>query len=98
MLFSVLSKHFNSDDYDSAAPYGKLRQNIHVHYQGSYIRACGNKSNRDCTLIMPTTQILRTYQYFHPQEDRTDQIQRGDRNPEISTARYQKPPKQKVQV
>ena len=45
MLFSVSSKHFNSDDSNSAATHGKQHPQIPVHYQRSYIRERGNKNN-----------------------------------------------------
>ena len=51
----------------------------------------GNKNNRDRKAFIPVLQILCECRYFHPQEDRTDQIQKEDSKLEIVTARYQQP-------
>ena len=45
----------------------------------------GNKNNRNCKPFMPVLQNLRTCRYFHPREDRIDQIQN---NLKIVITRY----------
>ena len=78
------NKHFNSNDYDSAAMYRKLRQKIMYTTKGpTYERR--NKHNCDRKPLMPELQNLRTRRYFHPRKDRSDRIQNSL---EIATARY----------
>ena len=95
-MSSKTSRHFNGDDYDSAAQYGKLyQQSMYTTKGPTYERK--NKNNRDHKPLMPELPNLRMRQYFHPQRDRIDWIQRRDSNLKTSTARYQKPNKQIMQ-
>ena len=61
MLFSVPSEHFNSDDYDSAATYGKLRHKIMYTTKGP-THEHGNKINRKHEPLIPVPRILHAYQ------------------------------------
>ena len=50
-----------------------------------------SKTNRNRKSLMPVLQIICACRYFHPQEDRTDRIQKEDSNLKIATAGYLKP-------
>ena len=55
------SRDFNSDDQNSAATYGKLRQKIQYRTKGP-IRERGNTTTHDCESLMQIPRILCAYQ------------------------------------
>ena len=78
-MFSVLSEYFNSDDCNSAATYGKLRQKIRHNTKGpTYARRNKNHRVRTQAHNINTTKHTTYYQYFHPRDYRTNRILRGD--------------------
>ena len=70
----VHNKDFNSDDFDFAAPHGKLRQQILYTSKGPTFEH-ENKTNRDRKPLIPELWNKRTRQYFHPREETTVRIQ-----------------------